>query len=143
MREHDAFRLARRAGSKDQRCDALRVNALRQERDAFVFRLFVGKLEDFVVSPETRESLLLELFAQVGLVFEDFLARDDAGGVSGAREVENLARRTFWIARDARRAGLQDAEVSPAPLGRVRTHEHHAIALLDSLACKKAGHARR
>src|SRR5690348_17448515 len=101
MREHDAFRLPRRARSEDQRSDALRVNALRQERDAFVFSLFVRQLEDFVVSPKTRESLLLELFAQVGLVFEDFVTGDYAGGVSRAREVENLARRTLRIARNA------------------------------------------
>src|SRR5689334_17265477 len=139
MRKHYAFRMARRAGRKDQGSDALRVYALRQERDAFVFSLFVGQLEDFVVSPETRESLLSQLFAQVGLVFENFLAGDDAGGVSGAREVENLARRTFGIAGNAGRAGFQDAEVRHAPLGRVRADEHHAIALFDSLACEKSG----
>src|SRR6476660_2259926 len=103
MREHDAFRLAGRARSEDQRSDALRVYALRQQRDTFVFSLFVGQLEDFVVSPETRAALFLELLAEIGIVSENFLTRDDPGGVSRTREVENLARRTLRIAGNAGR----------------------------------------
>src|SRR6185369_18081363 len=108
MRKHDAFRLAGSSRSEDQRSDALRVYALRQESNSFVFSLFVGQLEHFVISPEARDALFLELLAQIGIVLENFLTGDDPGRVSGAGEVENLARRTLRIAGNASRAGFQN-----------------------------------
>ncbi len=50
--------------------------------------------------------------------------------------------RTFRIARDAGRAGLQHAEIGHAPLGRVVADQHDAIAVLDALAREEAGNAR-
>ena len=107
-----------------------------------VFSLLVRQREDFIVRPQTSESLLLQPFLQIRMIVDDRLACDDSGGIAGAREVENLGSGTFGIARDARRAGLQHAEIRHAPLGRVAADQHHAIALLDALAGEESGDAR-
>ena len=69
MRQHHAFRLAGRAGSEDQRSDALRVNLLRQQRDAFVFSLLRPATRR-LLRKSRRESVpcSLQLLAQIGMI---------------------------------------------------------------------------
>src|SRR4029078_12454031 len=74
---------------------------------------------------------------------ENGFAADHARRISCAREVENLSGRTFRIARNARRARFEDAEIAHATLGRVAADQHDAGAALDALAREKSGDARR
>src|SRR6185369_758102 len=71
------------------------------------------------------------------------LTTDNTRSISGAREIEYLGSRAFWIARNASSAGFQHTEVTHAPLRRVAAHQHHAIARLDTFARQKACHTRR
>ena len=67
-----------------------------------------------------------------------FVADHNARCFTGARKVHQLFGGTFRIDRDARRACLEYAEISHAPLGRVVAEEHHAIAVLDCMAGKES-----
>src|SRR5215217_923648 len=142
MRKHDAFWLARRAGSKDQRSDALRVDALRQHRDAFVFGRFIRQGKNDFIRPEASAALLLKHFAKRRMIVDDGLAANDPRSVSCARKVENLARGTFGIAGDASGAGFQHAEISHTPFRRIAADEQHAVAWFNTFTGEKAGYSR-
>ena len=84
MRKHHAFRLARGSGGKDERSDALRVRALRQQRDALIFSLLVRQRKDFRVGPQASQSLCQQPFAQLRMFFEHGFT---AGTMNAARQV--------------------------------------------------------
>src|SRR6185436_8867306 len=75
------------------------------------------------------------------MIVEHGFTTDDSRSITGSCEVENLRRRAFGIAWNTSGARFQHAEVSHTPFGFVATHEHHAVALLDSLARKETGDA--
>src|ERR1051325_3878118 len=77
------------------------------------------------------------------MLVEDGFATNHSRGVAGASEIENLVRGTFGIAGNTGGAGLQHAEITHAPLRRVTTDQHDAIALLDAFAGEKSRSARR
>ena len=58
------------------------------------------------------------------MIVDDGLAGNDAGGVTGASEVQNLTRRTLGIARDACRTGFQDAEICGCELEAIVQGQH-------------------
>src|SRR5215212_958486 len=142
MRKHDALWLARRAGSKDERSDALRVDALRQHRDALVFGLFVRQRKNVFIRPEASAALLLKQFAKRRMVVDDGLAANDPCSISCASKVENLVRGTFGIAGNASGAGFQHAEISHTPFRRVAADEQYAVTRFNALAGEKAGYSR-
>ncbi len=77
------------------------------------------------------------------MLFENSLAANHPRCISGACKVKNLVTRTLRIARNTSRTGLQHAEITHAPLGRITADEHHAITRLDAFAGKKSSRARR
>src|ERR1044071_2139638 len=77
------------------------------------------------------------------MLVENRFAADHARRISGAREVQDLSRRTFRIAGNARCARFEHTEITHAPLRRVAADQHDTVAMLDALGCEKSGNTRR
>jgi hypothetical protein len=144
VRQHDAFGLARRARSEDERGGRLRVDFRGQEGDALVLDLLRRQREDFLETPEARrfQLLLLQALAQVIVLLAQFVADDDAEGFARADEVDDLGRRTFRVYGHAGRSRLEHAEIGHAPFGRVVADEDDAIRGTQPFAGEEPGGAR-
>ena len=77
------------------------------------------------------------------MLFRELRAQHQGRSISGAREVDKFVNCTIGIDRDTGRAGLKQAKVSHAPLGRILTDQHNALAGFDALTGEEAGSAER
>ena len=106
----------------------------------------VGQLEDFLVAPERVASspASTSFSCKVGVLRRRPSRRGRCRSAPLARaKLTTSSVVTLGVDGDAGRAGLEDAEVADAPLGRVVADEQDAVAGLDARAGEEGCGARR